>query len=534
MDASQHTLMAVGTLSTYQETTLNTNQYELESLLSDRFVLTWRHMSVVGLVCVLFVLLSFTPLTSHTTWLYAARGEAILSQGQLPTTDVTQTLSQGMGFRETSWLGSIFWAVIARQSLEAVSWTTTLLATIAVTLLSITLWQATRNSLLTGLGILWFALFAWSSLGLGSPLLLVLPLWIALIALTLRGSNNASLLQSGVTVAIVWLWANLDDSVFVGVGFLAFAWLGNSTTTLLENKFAWKQLFQDRSFRVAAVTLELCVLTTLLTPLGIGLWTETFQSWSLQQVPLDVTSLVGLCWLVAIVLLGVILRKHQGPLPMAEVLTISIFALLSLSFASDIVWFAPLAALVLIPRAQTALGIQADPAPAPVETSEDSEAKPPVLRFAYSLGAVLLCWIAFAISPLSQAVLGGQPRSIGQLFDDGSPVAATRYLRENPVDGIVFASASWGDLLQSPQGGRVDVFATTSMIHLPQQAKYDYNKLNRGETIWQGIADRYAINALVIDKNNQAALLETIHADHANWQIAYEDDLSLILRRSGS
>lgn len=525
--------MAVGTLSTYQETTLNTDQYELESLLSDRFVLTWRHLSVVGLVCALFVLLSFTPLTSHTIWLFAARGEAILTQGQLPTTDVTQSLSQGMSYRETSWLSSIFWAIMARQSLEAISWATTLLATVAVVLMSVNLWQATRNSLLTGLGVLWFALFIWSLLGLGSSLLLVLPLWIGLIVLTQRSGTNASLLQSGITVALIALWANLDASVLVGIAFLALVWLGNAATTLFQNNFHWKALFQDRNFRIAAVTLELCVLATLLTPLGIGLWTEVFQSWSLPSVSLDITSTAGLCWVVAIVLLGVILRKHQGPLPMAEILAISIFGLLVLPFASQVIWFAPLAVLTLVPRVQTALGIAADPAPLPAEASETSEAKPPALRFAYTLGAVLLCWIAFAISPLSQAVLGGQPRTIGQLFDNTTPIAATRYLRENPVDGIVFAPAAWGDLLQSQQGGRVDVYATTSMAYLPQQAKFDYNKLNRGEATWSKIADRYAINTFVIDKTNQATLLESVRENHDHWQIAFEDNLSLILRRSG-
>lgn len=525
--------MAVGTLSTYHETTLNTDQYELESLLSDRFVLTWRHLSVVGLVCVLFVLLSFTPLTSHTTWLFAARGEAILSEGHLPTVDVTQTLSQGMSYRETSWLSSVFWAVIARQSLEAITWATTLLATIAVVLLSINLWQSTRNSLLTGLGILWFALFIWSYLGLGSQLQLVLPLWIGLIVLSLRGSNNTSLLQSGATIALVVLWANLDASVLVGIALLAVVWLGNAATTLLQSNLQWKSLFQDRNFRISAVTLELCVLATLLTPLGIGLWTDVFQSWSLPGGSLDVTSIAGLCWLVAIVLLGIILRKHQGILPIAEVLAVSVFGFLALAFASQVVWFAPLAVLTLIPQAQAALGISSDPLPVPTSAGEESEAKPPMLRFAYTLGAMLLCWIAFAISPLSQAVLGGQPRSIGQLFDDSTPVAATRFLRENPADGMVFAPAAWGDLLQSRQGGQVDVYATTSMTYLPQQAKYDYNKLNRGEATWSKIADRYAIGTFVIDKKNQSTLLETVRENHDHWQIAYEDNLSLILRRSG-
>ncbi len=525
---------AVGTLSTYQETTLKTDQYELEALLSDRFVLTWRHMSVVGLVCVLFVLISFTPLTSHTTWLFAARGEAILTNGQLPTTDVSQSLSQGMTFRETSWLGSIFWAIVARQSLEAVSWATTLLATISLAIVSITLWQATRNSLLTGLGIVWFVVFSWGGLGLGSPLLLVLPLWLGLIALTFRGSTTNSLLQSGITVAMVVLWANIDASVFVAIAFLAVTWLGQSLAVLLQNNFHWKSLFQDRSFRIAAVTLEFSLLATLLTPLGISLWTDLAKSWSLRHMPLDLISMPGLCWLAAIVSLGIILRKLRGPLPMAEVLAIVTFGLASLTSASMAIWFAPLAVLLLVPRMQNCLGIAADPAPIPVEASEDTETKPQTLRFAYSLGAVLLCWIAFAISPLSQTVLGGQPRSIGELFDDTTPVAATRFLRENPADGIVFAPAAWGDLLQSQQGGQVEVFATTSMTNLPQQAKYDYNKLNRGEPTWNSIADRYAINTLVIDKTTQTNLLATVRTDHANWQIAYEDDLSLILRRSGT
>ncbi len=517
-------------MSTLQESTLESNRYELEALLSDRFVLTWRQLTVVGLVCVLFVLISFTPLSSHTTWNLATRGEAILANGNLPTTDVTQVLSQGMPVRETSWLSATFWALIARNSLEAVSWTTTILATISLVAVTAFLWTATRNSLLTGLGTLWFTAATWSLLGQGSALMLVLPVWIGLILLVRRQEND-SLWNVFATVGLVAVWANLDSSVFIALALLALVWVASSFDLLTANGWNWNALIRDRRFQSKAITVELSVLVTLVTPLGVSLWAELFDRFSLSGSQLIFASVSGLCWLVAMLAFGLVLRKHAGSLPSTEIVLVAFFGLTCVGYSTGILWFAPLAALLLIPRIQQALNLSADPV-APMDAEEgEAEAKPPVLRFAYSLAAVLLCWIAFAVSPLSHSVLGGQPRTIGQLFDEKTPVAAVRYLRENPVDGLVYSPATWGDLLQSRQGGQAEVFATTSMAHLPQQVKYDYGRLNRGDAGWEGTADRYDIDAFVIDKHNQPSLLEAVGTGNESWQIAYEDDISLVLRR---
>lgn len=488
-------------------------------------------MSVVGVVCALFVLISFSPLSSHTTWLLASRGEAILTTGSLPTTDVSQSLAEGMTVRETSWLSAVFWALVARQSLEAVSWATTILATISIVTIAITLWCKTSNSLLTGVGIVWFGAIALGFLGLGSTLLLVLPLWIALLLVTLNKEANRSLFGMMASIVIVALWANLDASVGIGLMLLGLVTICRAIEGLRESKFQPSRLIGDRRFQRAIATFELSLLATLLTPLGTGLWAEWAQHFSLTGSPLMIPTVAGVCWMIAALVFGIVLRKHQGTLPLVEIISLASFGFLCLCWGNFAIWFAPLAVIVLVPRLQSALGIQADTA---AIADADPKAKPQALRFAYSLGAVLLAWIAFAISPLSQPLLGGQTRTIGQLFDSSAPVAATRYLRENPVQGMVFAPANWGDLLQSKQGGRADVFATTSLRNLPQQAKYDYNRLNRGDSGWAETADRYNIDAFIIDKHSQLSLKETVGKGDDHWQVAYEDDASLVLRRRGA
>lgn len=523
-------------MSTLRESTLKSNHYELEALLSDRFVLTWRQTAVVGLVCALLVLLSYAPLAHHTTWLLASRGEAILSTGRLPQHDVTQSLAAGLSTQETSWLSSIFWAVVARQSLEAVSWTVTVIAGTSLITVAYLLWQRTRNALLTGLGILGFALLAWSSLNVGSSLLLVLPLWIALVAVqSSKSLADVRLPSCLLTLGIVLLWANLDSSVFVAIGLLTLVVLGNTSTWLHEHRGNVKGLLANRGFQLSVVTLELALLATLVTPLGTNLWTASFQEFKFASDPLSVTTLPGLVWLLVIVGGAIVLRKHSESLPWSDVLAVGGFAIACLISGTTIIWFAPLAVLVLLPRLQTALQIPADTLQTKGNPNEPhQEAKPPLLKFAFTLSAVLLCWVAFAISPLSRPVLGGEARTVSQLFAETTPVAAVRYFREHPVEGLVYAPLGWSDLLQSRQGARANVFATSSFQNLPQQAKFDFNRLAHGDSAWESIADRYAIDAFLIDKAAQPMLADALTSENASWQTIEQNDLFLIVRRRGA
>ncbi len=522
-------------VSTLRESTLKSNPYELEALLSDRFVLTWRQAALIGWVCTLLVLISYAPLAHHTTWLLASRGEAILTTGHLPHTDVTQSLAEGLSTWETSWLSSVFWALVARQSLEAVSWTTTVLAGVSLIALTSLLWWRTRNALLTGIGITGFALMTWTTLNVGSAILLVLPLWIALVAVqSSQTFANVSLPSCMLTLGMVLLWANLDSSVFVAIGLLAIVLLGNTVTWLSEHGGDVKSLFADRGFQLSAVTLELALLSTLATPLGTSLWSASFQELTLAGAPLSLTTLPGLLWLLTIVGGAIVLRKLSERLPWSEVFLFGGFATACLLSGATIIWFAPLAILVLTARLQTALQLTPDKSPVDIESNNQQEGKPPLLKFAFTLSAILFCWIAFAISPLSRPVLGGEARTVSQLFAETTPVVAVRYFREHPVTGIVYAPLGWSDLLQSHQGARAKVFATSSFRNLPQQAKFDFNRLAHGDSSWESIADRYAIDAFLVDKAAQPTLVDALTGDNANWQTVHENDLFLIVRRRGA
>lgn len=522
-------------LSTLQESALETRYQELEAVLGDRFALSWRQCAVVGLACLLFVLISHTPLAPSSTWLLASRGEAILASGTLPQVDPTQPLSQGVAFRESSWLSSVFWAVVARQSLEAVSWTITLLGTVSLGMCAWLLWRSTRNAALVGAGLLWLAMLLWPQWSQGTPVLLVLPMWVLLIHVQTRPTGNSIPWgRLAVTVALLLLWANFDASVLVGVAYLAVRWAACIVTKLQSDSSNWRALLHDPELRFATLTLELSILATLFTPLGVGLWTGYWGHVSASAMtgsPLSMASLAGLLWMVSALVFAVVLRKHQGPLPWKELAPAIVLGWAALLHAPLLVWFAPLAVLALLPQLQQACGIAEDPAPVPTESADT--ASRPLLKFAYTLAAVLLCWIAFALSPLSQPLLGGQGRTVSQLFDGTTPVAAVRYLRENPVPGLVFAPAPWADLLQSRQGAAARVFATTQARSLPQQVNFDYGRLSRGETQWETTASRYGIDALVIDKQTQPMLAEAVGEGNTDWRVVLNDERALVLRRRG-
>jgi len=520
-------------LSTYQQSTIESREPVLEAVLSDRFVLTWQQMAVVGLTCMILVLISLTRLSTTSIWISATRGEAILQTGQLPQYDVAQSLAESRPFVETSWLSNVFWAMLLRNSIEAISWGTTILASIAIILLSVILWKRTKNSWLTAVGILWFSFFNWSELTVGSALLFVIPLWIGLLSLNLSplGTHPRSWTTSVGTLFFVVLWANLDGSVYIAIAFLTALVIAECCQKFSERK-SLPSLLKDRALQHSLVLLQLCILATLATPIGTQLWTHWIQELQMlgsgYSIHLDFLS--GLSWLASLVLFCVVLRNLRDAIDYQWLIPLTIFGVGSLVSDALLVFLAPIAILVMLPLLQHCFSIQPDAAPiAPPADDERS----PALRFAFSLGAVLLCWIAFVLSPLSSPVLGRESRTVVQLFEQDTPFAAIQYFRENPVQGIVFARPEWSNLLQSHRGGNARVFATTELDLLPQQALFDYGRLSRGESYWEKTADRYAIDAFLIDKKSQPTLAEVVQESSADWKIVLENESSLILRRSG-
>lgn len=528
-----------------QEDTLHEPAADLAPVLSERCILTWRQAALCGLLGVLFLLVAYLPLSHHSVakysvWVHLARGEAILNQGTLPTVDPVSSLSAGLAYVETSWLANTLLAWVASVSLHHLALLVTVVTASTILLLAGNAWHQTRNTaVVAGVAIL-------GLLGMSADLTSAGPRMFAglLFVLLLLADNRraTSWMTWLATPLIVLLWANLDATT-VGIPLLyltlkavgaAFDGWQSRETSLLPAKTTNER--RGLTPPLGALFLaELALLVTLATPLGARLWWEL-----LGQLQTTASALAsGTTWIWAspagvamaalLLLAAVALRTSRLTLTATQLLPLAGLGLLALAQPAAVLWCTPLALLVLLPHLKSGLNIQADPAVDQSATSAEEAQRP--LRFAYSMVAVLVVWTTFAFSPHSHFLLGNSPRTERQLLDQQTPLGAVDYLRANPVDGLVWAPAPWGDFLQAKQGAAASVYTGSAMENLPQQARFDYGKLLRGENGWETIADRYDIDCLVLDKRAQRAFVESTASPVEGWVVSYQDEKSLVLRR---
>jgi hypothetical protein len=155
------------------------------------------------------------------------------------------------------------------------------------------------------------------------------------------------------------------------------------------------------------------------------------------------------------------------------------------------------------------------------------------LRLAAALICLLFVWCGFALSTVSQPLLGGTPRSNDNLFSSDTPHGITKYLREHPPEGLVFAPQWWGDWISWDGPTGIQLFMTTNLHLTPRRVWRDYLTIGRGQAGWEQLLDKYNVQTLVVHNKLQTPLVRALRRS-ANWKKVYEDSLGMVLQRASS
>src|SRR5690606_32237214 len=125
-----------------------------------------------------------------------------------------------------------------------------------------------------------------------------------------------------------------------------------------------KAAFAESSVRHRFYLAELALAVTLLNPYGVDLWLASVGvlpgNWGLAQgalVPLVLRSLSGALFAGVLVLAAVLLRVSPRPLCGSTVLLFAGGAMAAALHAPWLLWFAPVAALLVLPHAAQATGV---------------------------------------------------------------------------------------------------------------------------------------------------------------------------------
>ncbi|MEO8497497.1 MAG: hypothetical protein ABI614_20695, partial [Planctomycetota bacterium] len=348
------------------------------------------------------------------------------------------------------------------------------------------------------------------------------------------------LLGVGLLMAV---WANLHGSFVCGLAVLACCLAGRVVQVAWQQR-AWEPVVADPIVRRWLYACEVGLLATLLNPYGIDLliYTLMFSGNAnmkdvLEWQPLVILGTGGREFAMSWVLLVVVLRYSRQRIPASHVFMLGLFSLAVVSGVRMLTWYAAVFAMVLAPHLaylarqhlpESWLGDEDRPE---LDREQyEGLALPQGRRWSYSLVALLIVWIGFALAPISRPLLGGDPRPPREILDAATPLAIADHLRANPPPGQIFNPQWWGDWLvwNGPQGLRP--FVTTNMHVVPRQVWEDYHIILGARSGWQRALDRYNVQTIVVDKNRQNVLAGLLRRS-SSWQITFEDEQGLVVQR---
>ncbi len=527
----------------------------LTPVLSARYALRPAHAALCLLMVLVFLVLSYSTLATSELWRHVAAGEWILNHNALPTQSLHMPLAEGVPTLDTAWLPQVLLALVHGFGGAAALSALFVAASFgAVLMLAFVFYRQTGRKRFLATGTVLTLLLGWGMISQLRPETFGFLCLAGLLALLVFGSRWQSVpaIESAAeptevaAISVPWslwigaplllaIWANLGPSFVVGL-LVLLAWsLGTAVDEARRSGIV--QAIQSPACQHRVYVLNLAILATLLNPLGIDLWLATLgiASASLgattnSVVPLVFGSLPGFALGIACLLAAVLLRYSPRSVSTAEVLIFLLGVAASAYNLRWMPWFAPLAALVLLPHLAAVLGVGRAVAAEPATEPEVNEAEPAKsFQFAFTLICVLLVWIGFALSPLATPILGGKPRPLAAWHGSNTPLGVAAWLETRETQPrLVWTSQEWADYLAYRAG--VPVFAGSNASALPAQVQFDYLQLAAGEN-WQRVADRYAVDLLVIEKAQQPRMLASARRAEGPWRTVYEDAQALVIQR---
>lgn len=519
----------------------------LSPVLSDRYVARWSHVLMTAVFATLFLFLSYLPLSTSITWLNVAEGRAIIDAGAASATPAQFALAEGMSHQSTGWLSRVVMAsceswggAAALGSLQtAVTFSTFLLWAVC-------LHRITGRKSLVLIGVALSFYMAWPGLAVLRPgmfgsliatlLLLALsraPVWNHVKSVSSeRSSGRLPLWSLPLTIA---LWANLDGSFLIGVAVIAAYLVGEVIDHLRSH--SWRTLLANSQVRYWLITTELCCVATLLQPEVWSVWADILRgdfgllgpASDLRQ-PLVLLSWSGAgfagLWFTALFLF----RLSRCRVRSVEVLLWcggSAVLVCGVHLSTVVV---PILIMALLRHATDVHRQWFDKFPAMAIRHRDQE-NPQAMKFSLSLVCLLLGWVAFALSPLSQPVLGGTERSEQQIYARGTPLELTSLLLKQRDPAMTWAPAPWADWLAWTLGPEAKFFASSQLGRFPAQVRRDYITVFNGNLGWDKVLDRYGVETLVVDKQSQSQLIRQAQSRDSAWKAVYEDQQGFVFRR---
>ena len=483
-----------------------------------------------GLACVvglIYLFFSNRPLGQTDNWGHLVYGRAIWQMQSLPTMEPLLPLAKGMPVVDTAWLSQLIgFGVMSWQGVAGLRGLCAACIAACVALLAWCSYRSSRNGSIAAYAVLTFLVVAWESLAVIHMQLIGLVCFVAMLA---RFTGRRAHVSDWLLVPVLFaVWANTHASFVMGL-YLLLCFAAGRALDVLRRTGSLKLTVCDDRVRRNFLLLELAAVAVLLNPYGSGLYAEVVSFCSnpnLRELtewrPLSLQTFSGQMFVFVAVLLAMIYRWTPRRVRAWEVLALVGLGVASMWSHGNLIWWAPVAALLVAKHAYAALRARQHlpfiPEPAPRS----------VLWSFVMVGVLGLC---FMYSPLGGKLLAGKEVELNRAVSADTPIAAADYLKSNPPQGLVFNVHEWGDYLQWAGPPGIELFVNSHVHLVPLDVWQRYLQVLDQRGNWEEVLDRFAVNVIVLDTPRHGALVFKLKRQTEVWKLAFEQDGQVVFVR---
>lgn len=480
---------------------------------------------------VVFVAFCMRPIWHTDIWGHLSYGRYLYETRTLPATEPLLPLAKGVPFVDSAWLSQVAGYLIAtnpRLQIAGLQGTFAIGVTLCGAMICWMVYRRTWNGWFSLLSLGVFLFVASIPLTILRPQLVGILCFIFLLSrLHQRTERTSDWFLLPLTFVV---WANCHASFMVGLGLIGCFWAGQMCDVLARTKSVSSAIKDPKAVRLLLL-LELCAVAVLANPYTIRLYAEALNfsgNENLQDLaewqPVTLRDGQGQVFIVTAIALAMLYRLSPRRVRSWEVLSLLLFGLATLWSCRMIVWWAPIAA-VLVGQHTHAIWRN---------WSHASLVGSPYQRTGkWSFVMIGMIWISFMVSPLAIAVRHGKQPDPSRALSKFTPRFAAEYLNEHPPQGLVFNTYEWGDFLQWAGPRDIHLFVNSHAHLVPREVWMAYMQVIEQRSGWDETLDRYGVNVIVLDAENRESLIKKLKEDE-RWQapVAQRDGQVIFFRKN--
>lgn len=326
------------------------------------------------------------------------------------------------------------------------------------------------------------------------------------------------------------LWVNLHNSFPLGIMLVGIFLLGEAGEKYRSKTNTGKPTTDSR-FKKLLFLLIALILVTLVNPYTIDIWKDVWanshisQARSVEWQPITMNGVLGYCFVISVVIGGIILRYSRRRITASEALLFLAFLFAGFKAERLSLWWGIVSAPILAAHFCSLEPVAKRISRAKVEElKSQSECLPLNVLFLIVLAVAFISFLPWLrpYHPMKNARAFINPRT--------EPVHLVKYLEKEKLKGNMYNNINWGSYLIWRLWPEYKVFADNRIHLIPEEIWKDCTDVHYGLGNWERILDKYKVSFAVLSKKDNKRTIEFI-GDHPGWKKVYEDEVGVIFVR---